>query len=306
MRIFVTGGAGFIGKHVVSSLLETNHQVTIFDNFSNSNKENTINYFKDKISIINGDITDFTQIYNSLTDSECVIHLAAKTDVNESIQKPIEYNNVNVTGTVNLLQACVKKDIKKIISASSAAVYGNPLQIPLEEKMKPNPLSPYGASKLSTEAYLQSFANSYDLNCISLRFFNIYGIDQTIQYAGVITKFIESIKKNSSLKINGNGKQTRDFISVHDVVKSIQNSILKIEGKRGNIYNIGTGKQTSVNELADIFSTILNKKLKIEHIEQQKGDIRDSYANIDLAKKELDFNTEINLKEGLTEILEAI
>ena len=306
MRIFVTGGAGFIGKHLASSLLETNHQVTVFDNFSTSNKDKMMNCFKDKISIINGDITDFTQVYNSLTDSECVIHLAAKTDVNESIQKPIEYNNVNVTGTVNLLQACVKKDIKKIISASSAAVYGNPLQIPLEEKMKPNPLSPYGASKLGTEAYLQSFANSYDLNCISLRFFNIYGIDQTIQYAGVITKFIESIKKNASLKINGDGRQTRDFISVHDVVKSIQNSILKIEGKRGNIYNIGTGKQTSVNELADIFSTILNKKLKIEHIEQQKGDIRDSYANIDLAKKELDFNTEINLKEGLTEILEAI
>lgn len=306
MRIFVTGGAGFIGKHLVSSLLETNHQVTIFDNFSTSNKEKTMNYFKDKVSIINGDITDFTQIYNSLTNSECVIHLAAKTDVNESIQKPIEYNNVNVTGTVNLLQACVKKDIKKIISASSAAVYGNPLQIPLEEKMKPNPLSPYGTSKLATEAYLQSFANSYDLNCISLRFFNIYGIDQTIQYGGVITKFIENIQKKYSLKINGDGKQTRDFISVHDVVKSIQNSILKIEGKRGNIYNIGTGKQTSVNELADIFSTILNKKLEIEHIEQQKGDILDSYANIDLAKKELDFNTEINLKEGLTEILQVI
>jgi len=235
-----------------------------------------------------------------------VIHLAAKIDVNESIQNPIECNNVNVTGTVNLLQACVKKNIQNIIAASSAAVYGNLTEIPLLEYNPTIPLSPYGASKLSTENYLQAFANSFDMNCISLRFFNIYGIHQTIQYAGVITKFIQNIQNNLPLIIFGDGKQSRDFISIHDVIRAIHNAILKIDGKRGNVYNIGTGKPRSVNELVDILEVFLDKKLKIEYKERRKGDIQNSYADISLAKKELGFHPEISLKEGLEEILKTI
>ncbi len=303
MKIFITGGAGFVGKHLVKSLLKTNHEITIFDNFSNNKKKQIQNLFKDKISIVNGDIRNFDEIYAELSDSEIVIHLAAKIDVNESIQNPIEFNEVNVSGTVNLLQACIKKNVNNIICASSAAVYGNPMNLPLVENMPTIPLSPYGASKLATEKYLQAFSNSFNLNCISLRFFNVYGIGQTIQYAGVIAKFIKNIENNLPLIVYGDGKQTRDFISIHDVVKSIERSILKIEGNRGNVYNIGTGKSITINQLIKSFETILDKKIKIEHKEKIKGDIDNSYADINLAKKELNFNPKIDLNEGLKEIL---
>lgn len=306
MRIFITGGGGFIGRHLVSSLLKSNHVITIFDNFSNTKKQQIQDLFEDKISIVNGDIRNYNCIYEKLSNSEVVIHLAAKIDVNESIKNPIEYNEVNVSGTVNLLQACVKKNINKIIFASSAAVYGNPVNLPLVENMSTNPLSPYGASKLAAEKYLQAFSNSYNLNSISLRFFNIYGIDQTIQYAGVITKFIKNIENNLPLIIYGNGEQTRDFISIYDVIKSIENSILKIEGKHGNVYNIGTGKSITINELIRAFESILNRKLKIEYKEKTKGGIENSYADISLAKKELNFYPEIDITQGLKEILTKI
>jgi len=303
MDVFVTGGAGFIGKNLVASLLKDNHKVTIFDNFSNSVQDEITDLFNNKVAVIKGDITNPTEIFNSLLDSEIVVHLAAKIDVNESIQNPAHFNNVNVSGTVNLLEMCVKKNIKNIIVASSAAVYGNTSVVPLSEKYSPNPLSPYGASKLATEAYLKAFSNSFELNSVSLRFFNIYGVGQTNQYAGVITKFIQDIRKNSAIKIYGDGNQIRDFVSIHDVIESIHNAISKLKGKRGNAYNIGTGNPTSVNELIKIFEHILNKKLDVEFKEKQKGSIQTSYADISLAKKDLGFNPKISLKEGLREML---
>ena len=173
MKIFVTGGAGFIGRHVVKSLLET-HDVTIYENFSNSSKENLNFLSKDTPNIIKGDLSDYELLKKSLSDFDLVIHLAAKIDISESLKHPEISNKVNVQGTINLLKACVESKVKNIIGASSAAVYGNPSQIPVTEETIPNPVSPYGADKISMEFYLRAFANAYDMNSISLRFFKIF------------------------------------------------------------------------------------------------------------------------------------
>jgi len=194
MKIFVTGGAGFIGRHLVDWLLNSG-DVTIYDNFTNSSQSSISHLLKKGASLVKGDITDYALLSKSLAGFDSVVHLAAETDVQESIKSPDKTNYVNVTGSVNLLRACVAKKVKNIVNASSAAVYGNPKDLPLTENSQTLSLSPYGASKLAVEHYMQAFSHSFELNCISLRIFNVYGKGQSDSYAGVITKFKEKITK---------------------------------------------------------------------------------------------------------------
>jgi len=190
------------------------------------------------------------------------------------------------------------------VNASSAAVYGNPKDLPLCENSQIVPLSPYGASKLAVEHYMQAFSHSFALNCINLRIFNVYGKGQSNSYAGVITKFMEKIANNKPLVIFGDGTNTRDFVSVDDVVQSIQNAIAKIEGKKGDYYNIASGNYTTINDLANLMISISGKTLPIEHTEPKQGDIHHSQASIKLATKELGYSPKIQLKNGLEMLLE--
>ena len=206
MKIFVTGGSGFIGKHLIEKL-QNEHELIIYENFSNSSEKDFSNLLKNNISLIKGDMTNFSLLKKSLMNVDLVIHLAARIDILESITHPNETHKINVEGSLNILRCCVENNIKNFISASSAAVYGNPTEIPVSEKTVPNPVSPYGAEKLSLEFYGKSFANAYDMNCISLRFFNVYGKGQSNEYAGVITKFMEKIHSNQPLTIFGNGEK---------------------------------------------------------------------------------------------------
>ena len=304
MKVFVTGGAGFIGSHLVASLLKEN-KVTIYDNLKSSSKEKISHLLKKGASFVKGDVTDYKSLSKAITGFDLVVHLAAETDVQESIQFPEHTNQVNVKGTVNLLQACVERKISNIISASSAAVYGNPKDLPLSENSQTTPISPYGASKLAMEHYMQAFSHSYNLNCISLRFFNVYGKGHSDNYAGVITKFMERIAKNKPLEIFGDGSNTRDFVSVQDVIQSIQNSIAKIDGKKGNFYNIGSGKYTTIEDLAKLMISISGKSLLIEYKKPQKRDIHHSQTSIWLAQRELGYNPKITLKEGLEMLLKS-
>ena len=305
MKFFITGGAGFIGSSLTNYLLEKGEKVTIFDNLSNCS-DNKLSTLKEKgVKLIEGDITNYNSLAKALTGSDIVIHLAAKINVQESIENPKETINVNVNGTINLLRACVENKIKKIIAVSSAAVFGTPKELPLSENSTLSPISPYGESKLAMEQRIREFSNKYGVNCITLRFFNVYGFGQSDPYAGVITKFLKNITQNKPLVIFGDGSLTRDFIHIDDVLEAINKAIEKIEGKRGGCYNIATGKAVSIKELAELMLSISGKKLEIKFKPPKQGDIPHSKANIDLAKKELDFQPKISLKEGLKKLLKS-
>mgnify|MGYP005652160377 CR=1 FL=1 len=301
MKILVTGGAGFIGKYLVKSLLLNNNSITIFDNFSNSSKD-SINFLKNKdVKIIEGDIRKIQEISNAIKNQEIVIHLAAKISVVDSINNPSETFQVNVNGTKNILTACEKHRVKKLIVASSAAVYGESLpNLKLTEKSQTNPISPYGESKVKMEHEIREFESKHEISCIILRFFNIYGIGQSPEYAGVITKFVERITQNKSLEIFGDGLQTRDFVAIDDVINSIHNAISF--GKSGT-YNIASGKIITIKELAEMMILSSEKKLNIQHTAILKGDIRNSQANITLAKKDLKYSPKFEL-DKIKELLE--
>jgi len=305
LKAFVTGGAGFIGSALVKSLLEKNYSVTIFDNFSNSSEENVSTLLNKGASLVKGDVTNYDDLEKALSGSDLVVHLAAQISVEESIKKPELTHSINVGGTENLLKACVAKKVNKIILASSAAVYGQPKKLPLTESSPISPISPYGQSKVEMEKLLEEFSKNYSLNGISLRFFNIYGKGQTDEYAGVITKFMKNISENIQLIIFGDGSNTRDFISIVDVVDSILSAIEKIEGKKGNYYNVAMGNFISIKELAELMLSISDKNLDIKYEPPKKGDILHSQTSINLLQKELGFYPKIKLRDGLKKLLES-
>lgn len=296
MKILVTGGLGFIGKYLVDYLLKKKIQVIIFDNFSNS-REEVKNAFANKgIKIIKGDITNVNQIMDALKNVDVVVHLAAKISVEESIKNPLETFQVNVKGTKNILEACKKKNIKKIIVASSAAVYGESTSDgKLDEGSNKKPISPYGESKMIMEEEIDRFVSENpDMDCIILRFFNIFGIGQSSEYAGVITKFVEKISKNEPIEIFGDGTQTRDFVSIFDAVNSIYNAIEN--GKKG-IYNIASGNSITIKDLAKLMIKFSGKNLKIEYLPPKKGEIKFSKADISLANKEIKYESKTKLED---------
>jgi len=231
-----------------------------------------------------------------------VIHLAAKTDVPDSIKNPEITNKVNIEGTANVIKCCIENKIDKIIFASPAAVYAES-KSPVSEKSKTKPLSPYGKSKLEGEKLVTKFAKRDGVQAVCLRMFNIYGKGQNKQYAGVITKFIENISRDKPIQINGDGKQTRDFVSIFDVVNAFDCAIKNINGKRGNVYNIGTGKSISINELVEIIQISFDKKTKIKYREHIPGEIKYSIADVSLAKKELGFAAKHKLEKELIKLI---
>jgi len=303
LKVFVTGGGGFFGATLVASLLKKNYQVIIFDNFSNSSEEKISPLLAKGAKLVKGDITDYKSIENAMDDSDIVIHLAASINIEDSILNPEKTHNVNVDGTINVFRACAANKVRKIIVASSAAVYGEPENLPVSENSLTNPISPYGESKLNMEKYAQKFSQDNNLDCILLRFFNIYGEGQSDAYAGVITKFMKNISENKQLVIFGDGSNTRDFIAIEDVIDSIHNAVSNLDRKRGTCYNIASGRHVSIKELAELMLSISGNKLEIKFELPKKGDIHHSQANIDLAKKELDFHPKISFKEGLEKLL---
>ena len=301
MRILVTGGAGFIGRHLVKSLIERGNLVTIFDDFSNAEKNSVSFLMNMGAKIIKGDITKLEDIINATNEHDVVVHLAAKISVKESIKNPSETFHINVDGTRNVLIACEKNHIKKLIVASSAAVYGEGMPgLKLTEESKMKPISPYGQSKVKMEQEIKEFVSEHKINYIILRFFNIYGIGQTSEYSGVITKFMERIAQNTSLEIFGDGLQTRDFVAVQDVIYSINNAISK---DKNGIYNIASGKAVTIKELAELMISLSGKKLEIRYLPAKNGDIRYSQANISSAKDNLRYYPRLQLEEGIKVLL---
>ena len=302
MKILVTGGAGFIGKHLVEFLLGKNNVVTIFDNFSNSTKESINGIIKKGAKIIEGDITKISDIEKITGDQEIVIHLAAKISVSESIINPSSTFLVNINGTRNILEFCEKSKINHIIVASSAAVYGEGNQYTkITENQKLNPISPYGESKMKMEQEIEKFVKNKNLTCTILRFFNIYGLNQSDEYAGVISKFLKKVNQKEDLEIFGDGLQTRDFVSINDIVNSINNAV---ELKKSGIYNIATGESISIRKLAEKIINISKKDLKVLYFEPKNNEIKFSQASIEFSKKDLKYMPKVKLDKGIKELLE--
>ena len=299
MQIFITGGAGFIGIHLCKKLLEQNHDVTIFDNFENSSKTHFISMFKDSVTVISGDIANYSLLHTSMKNHDIVIHLAAKINIPDSIINPESTFDTNVKGTQNVLDALLSNHISKIVSLSSAAVYLDTIS-KIAEFSKTIPSSPYGASKLEMEKKINHFTVQYKIQSIILRLFNVYGSEQSIEYAGVITQFKEKINKNLPLIIYGDGQAMRDFIYIDDVVTAI---ILAMNSSESNTYNIASGTSTSIVDLAKIMITLSGKPLDIIFKPARSGDILSSISDVSLAKTSLEFIPKISLIDGLKQSL---
>lgn len=298
MKVLVTGGAGFIGSHIVDTLVENGHDVVIIDNLSTGNIENV----NDKAKFYNIDIRD--KDIDDVFKEECpeyVIHHAAQIDVQRSIKDPVFDGDVNILGTINILENCKRCGAKKIIYASSAAVYGAPRYLPIDEKHDIQPISYYGISKFTPEHYIQVYGNLYDIKYTILRYANVYGIRQDPKgEGGVVSIFVDRMLSGKSVTIFGDGEQTRDFIYVDDIVSA---NMLALENGDGEIVNIGTGIQTSVNDLYGTMEAIIKTgKSPINGI-ARAGDIKDSYFNIEKAEKILGFKPKYSLKDGLGETI---
>jgi len=305
MNVFVTGGNGFIGTHLVKKLNHEGHQITIFDNFSNSLKTNYLEKENKNIQIIEGDIRNFEDISKCISGHDIVIHLAAKINVIESIKNPKETFEVNVTGTENILRACKKHNIKKIIALSSAAVYGDndDPNFKFYEENHTNAVSPYGSSKLKMEESIFENCKNKEIRSIILRLFNVYGKGQSDEYSGVISKFVNNIKNNQPLIIFGDGNQTRDFIHIDDVIELIHSIINLNFDKEFEVYNIGNGKSWKIIDIANLMIKISTTKNKILFKEKRYGEINHSIASIEKAKNKLNFSPQIILEKGIKKIL---
>lgn len=305
-KILVTGGAGFIGSHIVDRLLKEGFQVTVIDNLSTGRREN-IAYHENRknFNFIKSDIRNAALIKKIIKDVDAVFHEAALVSVPRSVENPLLTNEVNVSGTLNLLEACRDANVKRFIHASSSSVYGETETLPKHEKLTPQPISPYAVSKLAAEKYVKVYYEVYGLNTVCLRYFNVYGPRQTYgPYSGVITIFINRLLKNEPPIIYGDGKQTRDFTFIQDVVEA---NLLSLSRKRaiGEVFNIATGNQTTINQLAAMLQQVVDKtNFKPVYADLRPGDIKHSYADITKAKKLLQYNPKISLKNGLTQLVE--
>ena len=305
-EILVTGGAGFIGSHIVDRLLDEELKVRVLDNLSTGEKKNLAQHKNKKsFQFIEGDIRNFDQVKKAVEGVDAVIHEAALVSVTRSGEDPILSNEINVTGTVNLLKACVDAHVKRFVLASSCAVYGDTETLPNNENLTPKPLSPYAVDKLAAENYAKVFHEVHGLETVSLRYFNVYGPRQKYgSYSGVISIFINRLLKNEPPIICGDGKQTRDFINVKDVVKANMLALSK-QKAAGEVFNISTGEATTLNKLAETIQKIMDKTdLKPVHAEPRPGDIKHSYGDINKAKRNLEYTPKVQFEEGLNELVE--
>lgn len=299
-NILVTGGLGFIGSHITNELLE-NNEVVVLDNLSTGDVNNLKNPDHENLKLIKEDIRD-ADLDEITSDVDYIFHLAAMASVPLSIDKPVECTDINLNATVKLLKSAVNSNVRKIIFSSSSSVYGQNKNMPLKETEQAMPMSPYAASKASCELYLKSFHDSYGLNYISLRYFNVFGPGQNpnSQYAAVIPNFISAILKGKQPEIYGDGKQTRDFVFIDDVVKA---NINAAKSDYSGIINIASGEKISINQLYEIVKRTLESDVEAKYLPTRQGDIKHSLA--DVAKMEK-INFKVNSADFENQLQETV
>jgi len=303
-RVLVTGGAGFIGSHIVDRLMADGCEVRVLDNLSTGKLSNIKKHVGSRrFRFIKGDITDQSMLRKALNGIEIVFHEAAQVNITASVRDPLPTNDVNTTGTLRLLKTSTDKGVRRFIYASSSSIYGETGEQPVKEDAAQQPVSPYAVSKLAAEKYCLCFDHLGKLDAVALRYFNVYGPRQGYgPYSGVMTAFLERLRRNQPLIIHGDGEQTRDFVNVQDVVQA---NILAMttEKAAGEAFNIGTGQRTSVNKLAEMVIEASGKKdLTPTHASARSGDVRHSCADIEKARRVLGYSPNVTLRSYISEV----
>jgi len=308
MKYLVTGGAGFIGSNIVRKLLELGQQVRILDNFSTGKRENISDLMKNSnLELIEGDLRSFHIVRQSVMGIDYVLHQGALPSVPRSINDPITTNDINILGTLNILEAARDSGVKRIIYASSSSVYGNSPQLPKVEGMPVAPLSPYALSKYTGERYCQIYNDIYGLETVCLRYFNVFGPNQdpNSQYSAVIPKFIQLLMMNEQPLIYGDGKQSRDFTFVNNVVQANLKAC-NSENASGHVFNIACGESYDLIEMTDFMKKELQTEIEIKFTSERKGDVKHSRADITKAKEILDYKPEVTFFQGLKRLIDLM
>ncbi len=299
-RYLVTGGAGFIGSNLVERLVENGEKVRVIDNLSTGKIEN-LEPFMDRIEFINGDIRYLNTVMEAMKDVDYVLHQAALPSVPRSVETPLESNDVNTNGTLNLLYAAKEAGVKRFVMAASSSAYGESPTLPKVETMPTSPLSPYAVNKLAGENYCRAFHNVYGLETFALRYFNIYGRrqDPNSFYSAVIPKFVKALLQDQPPTIFGDGETSRDFTYIDNVIEANLLACKAPSENTGRVMNIACGERITLNELAVELSRLLGKDIKATHAAERPGDIKHSLADISLAKKLIGYEGKYKISEGL-------
>jgi nucleoside-diphosphate-sugar epimerase len=299
MRYLVTGGAGFIGSNIVDELVRRGHKVVVLDDLSTGKQANLAGV-RSQIDFRVGSITDLAAVQLACKGADYVIHLAARTSVPKSVQDPLETNSVNIDGTLNVLVAARDAKVRRFVYAASSAAYGETPTLPKIETMPPEPISPYGVTKYVGELYAQVFGRVYALENASIRYFNVFGPhqDPTSQYSGVLSRFMLAVIKGQAPVIYGDGEQSRDFTYIDNIV-DVTLRACEAGGASGKVFNGGTGARITLNEVVALLVKITGKKIQKKYEAPRSGDIRDSQADVSLAKKVLGYQPLVQFEEGL-------
>ncbi len=308
MNYLVTGGAGFIGSNIVNALLTKGENVRVLDNFSTGKRENILNFINNpNFSIIEGDLRSFHTVRDAVKGVDYILHQGALPSVQRSVNDPITTNDVNISGTLNVLEAAKEFGVKRVVFASSSSVYGNSKALPKEESMEIAPLSPYALSKYAGERYCQIYYQIYGLETVCLRYFNVFGPNQdpTSQYSAVIPKFIKSILNNKQPIIYGDGMQSRDFTFVENVI-SANLLACTAENVAGEMFNIACGDRYNLIQLVETINELLIKNIQPVFNTERKGDVKHSLASIEKAKKMLGYKVLAPFNVGLLRTIESL
>ncbi|MBI4677813.1 MAG: SDR family oxidoreductase [Elusimicrobia bacterium] len=295
----VTGGAGFIGSHIAERLVGLGKRVRVIDNLSTGKPEHMA-AFKDRVEFLKGDIRRFEDCQRALRGVDFVIHQAAIRSVPKSVDRPVESNDTNITGTLNLLIAAREAHAKRFVYASSSSVYGDAKVFPERECHIPNPVSPYAVSKLAGEQYAVVFAKTYGLETVSLRYFNVFGPRQDPEslYSAVIPKFMEQAYQGLPLEVHWDGRQSRDFTHVANVVSANLLAARTVKGV-GETFNIANGRCYSLLDIVKVIERILGRKVELRFHPKRKGDVRKTYADISRARRTLGYKSVMGFEAGL-------
>jgi UDP-glucose 4-epimerase len=305
MKALITGGAGFIGSHIAQRLVETGHEVVVLDNFFTGRRENLAGI--DGVKVIEGDVRDAKTVQTNAAGCHVIFHEAAIVSVPLSVERPQESHDVNIQGTINVLQAARKAGTKRVVFASSAAIYGEEPTLPKVESMRPEPISPYGVEKITSEYYLSTWSKLFGVETVALRYFNVFGPrqDPSSPYSGVISIFVDRILAGKPITFFGDGTQCRDFVFVANVVDANILAATK-DGVSGRAFNVACGDRTTLLELATLIERAAGKTVERAFAPPRAGDIKDSVADIGRARAELGYAPKVGVEDGLRQLVEYV
>jgi len=306
MQTLVTGGAGFIGSHLVNWLVQRGHKVRVIDNLS-SGKAERLAHLQPDVELIIADIRDTRRLAEASARVEVVFHLAAMVSVVQSLDEPLEAQDINATGTLRVLEIARQAGVRRVVQASTCAVYGNNASLPITEEAQPQPLSPYAATKLAAEQWGQLYTTLYGLEVVATRFFNVYGPGQDPRspYAAVVPRFIERLATGEPVTIFGDGEQSRDFVYVGDIIEALW-AVAMAPAAAGTVLNVGSGVTTSVRELAETIARHIGTELRITYAPARPGEVRHSRAAVERLAELTDYRPATGLVQGLAQTIAAM